>query len=622
VTAVRLADRRIWVGDESRPLLSGEIHYWRLEPDAWREALLAAKRMGLEIVSTYVPWEFHELARGSFDFDGQTNGRCDVGSFLHLAAELGLWVIIRPGPYIYAEWQNQGVPDRVAHLHRLHPAFQDEAGTWIAAVSATMRPWLATNGGPIVMCQADNEIDPCYAWHGAQIGIYDAPAELTAGGAAGDGAGPAGEFTYDYVRRYLAWVAGEYRRNGVDVPLSANTYPDFAVQPRAVLLESVDLVGSDCYPSDGFAREPNEHQRFLELVRYLRVASDLPYLAEFGAGVWHGQHYHTGVHGPRHYVHAAASAIVAGTAGWNWYMLVNRDNWYGAPINERGRERGQLTDAFGEAVQLFRTLDPPSLQKVTNTAATFWLPDHRDARLQANWPVLKALHEAGIDYEFFDPELARVSKPILFYSGTGRLSRTGHEALRAYIQSGGWLVLFQSAPMLDETGAGLNLLELERPAFITPGWGVRLELDLDGVRFMADGPIQGFRSPPGEPIVGRRVVVRDPEMAEFDRLLALEAGQELVVGYRRRMGQGGLLHLGLAPTTEAILAAHAAAGVEIPLRASPAGATAALFRRSDGSRLALAVHDGRAPPAAMLHLPDRHIAVEFVSRPYAVVELD
>src|SRR5918999_1404383 len=103
---VRLAGRRVWVGDESRLLLSGEIHYWRLDRTRWRSALEATRHIGLDIVSTYVPWNVHVPERGQGDFGS-------VLAFIELAQELGFWVLARPGPYIYAEWPNSGIPDRV-----------------------------------------------------------------------------------------------------------------------------------------------------------------------------------------------------------------------------------------------------------------------------------------------------------------------------------------------------------------------------------------------------------------------------------------------------------------------------------------------------------------------------
>src|SRR5919202_1667201 len=103
---VRLAERRIWVGDESRELLSGEVHFWRLDRSVWPTVLEAVRELGLNIISTYVAWNAHELAPGRFDFTGQTDPRLDLNGFLELAQQHGFWVLIRPGPYIYAEWPN------------------------------------------------------------------------------------------------------------------------------------------------------------------------------------------------------------------------------------------------------------------------------------------------------------------------------------------------------------------------------------------------------------------------------------------------------------------------------------------------------------------------------------
>ena len=70
---VEIRNQKIFVGKKEVPLISGEIHYWRLNPHAWREALKRTKEMGLEIISTYVPWDFHEYKRGHFDFTGKTD---------------------------------------------------------------------------------------------------------------------------------------------------------------------------------------------------------------------------------------------------------------------------------------------------------------------------------------------------------------------------------------------------------------------------------------------------------------------------------------------------------------------------------------------------------------------
>src|SRR5918911_5336163 len=129
--AVRIADGRVWVGEESRALLSGEVHFWRLDPSVWPAVLDSVRELGLDVVSSYVCWAFHEVGTGEFDFTGRTNPRRNLMSFIELVRSRGLWLLIRPGPYIYAEWPNSGIPERTVQWHRLHPRFQAEARVWM-----------------------------------------------------------------------------------------------------------------------------------------------------------------------------------------------------------------------------------------------------------------------------------------------------------------------------------------------------------------------------------------------------------------------------------------------------------------------------------------------------------
>src|SRR5215813_8788119 len=153
--AVRIVDRRICVGDERRALLSGEIHFWRHAPEVWPALLERARDIGLRVLSTYVCWDFHEVEPGNFDFSGDTHPRRDLLGYIELVKQAGFWLLLRPGPYIYAEWPNSGLPDRIVAWHRLHPEFQREASNYMAAVVGAVRPWFATRGGPIVLLQAD-----------------------------------------------------------------------------------------------------------------------------------------------------------------------------------------------------------------------------------------------------------------------------------------------------------------------------------------------------------------------------------------------------------------------------------------------------------------------------------
>jgi beta-galactosidase len=91
---------------EPLQLVSGALHYFRVHPDLWADRIRKARLMGLNAIETYVPWNFHAPSRGEF----RTTGRYDLGRFLDLVDAEGLRVIVRPGPYICAEWDGGGLP--------------------------------------------------------------------------------------------------------------------------------------------------------------------------------------------------------------------------------------------------------------------------------------------------------------------------------------------------------------------------------------------------------------------------------------------------------------------------------------------------------------------------------
>src|SRR5882724_13325217 len=95
VRRVGLTSTGLVLSGESVPLYAGAVHYWRLEREAWRPALLATQKLGVRFIDTYVPWGVHETAPGQADF-GQNDPRLDVAAFIRLVQELGLLAIIRP----------------------------------------------------------------------------------------------------------------------------------------------------------------------------------------------------------------------------------------------------------------------------------------------------------------------------------------------------------------------------------------------------------------------------------------------------------------------------------------------------------------------------------------------
>ncbi|SDS33327.1 glycoside hydrolase family 35 protein [Microterricola viridarii] len=145
-------------GGEEHRILSGAIHYFRVRPELWHDRLLRLRALGLNTIETYIPWNWHEQTRGDIDFTGPR----DVARFVQEAGELGFDVILRPGPYICAEWDFGGLPGWLMAepgiaLRTMDPRFIGAVDGWFDAICEVMRPLLATNGGPVVSVQVENE---------------------------------------------------------------------------------------------------------------------------------------------------------------------------------------------------------------------------------------------------------------------------------------------------------------------------------------------------------------------------------------------------------------------------------------------------------------------------------
>jgi beta-galactosidase len=140
-------------------IISGELHPARIPVEYWRHRIQMAKAMGVNTIALYVFWNYHEVDEGVFDFK---TGNRDIGRFVRLAQEEGLWVLLRPGPYVCAEWDFGGIPSYLLrHLdikvRCLDPRYMAAVERYIAAFAPVVRPLLAENGGPILMVQIENE---------------------------------------------------------------------------------------------------------------------------------------------------------------------------------------------------------------------------------------------------------------------------------------------------------------------------------------------------------------------------------------------------------------------------------------------------------------------------------
>lgn len=139
-------------------ILSGTIHYFRVTPDYWEDRLKKLRACGFNAVETYTCWNLHERQEGKFDF----SGGLDVARFVQTAQKLGLYVILRPGPYICAEMDFGGLPSWLLNRPGLalrcnNPLFLQKVAAYYKQLFDRLRPYLGENGGNIIAVQVENE---------------------------------------------------------------------------------------------------------------------------------------------------------------------------------------------------------------------------------------------------------------------------------------------------------------------------------------------------------------------------------------------------------------------------------------------------------------------------------
>jgi hypothetical protein len=145
---------------DGRPvyLLSGCLHYFRYPRAEWRQQLELAAWAGLNTIDFVIPWNRHEPRPGAFDFADEA----DLAGFIDLCAEYGFYVIVRPGPYICAEWENGGMPawltaQEGVRLRVDDPTYLEALGRWFDTLMPIIAPRQYTRGGPVILCQIENE---------------------------------------------------------------------------------------------------------------------------------------------------------------------------------------------------------------------------------------------------------------------------------------------------------------------------------------------------------------------------------------------------------------------------------------------------------------------------------
>lgn len=224
---------------DGRPfqIISGEMHPARIPKEYWRHRIQMAKAMGCNTIAAYVFWNYHETKEGSFDF---TSGNHNIAEFIRICKEEGMWVLLRPGPYVCAEWDFGGLPPYLLKIPDIKVRCMDSrymtaVTRYVNRLSKEIKPLQCTYGGPILMVQIENEYgsyanDKAYLnalkklWvdNGINLPFYTAdgptPFMLEAGGVEGAAIGlDSGGNEKDFE---------EAKKKNPDVPsFSSETYP-------------------------------------------------------------------------------------------------------------------------------------------------------------------------------------------------------------------------------------------------------------------------------------------------------------------------------------------------------------------------------------------------------------
>ena len=549
---VMLAHDGFRLGSERLPLISGAMHYYHTPRENWARCLDAICELGLPVVESYVPWAVHEREEGQFHFGGgpvQGRYECNLEGFLDACEKRGLRVLLRPGPHINGEVTHFGFPERVLADGRclavgalgnpvILPApprcfpvpsyaserFLAQAERWLQAVAEAVAPRCWPRG-PVVGLQVDNEscmffrtaaYDQDYHPDARRLYLQFLEERYPDGLPAGYGEGPiAGRepprrlaaanpaelvphldwvaFKERLVLGSLERLAGALRQGGVEVPLFHNLPATIWGAPcsEGDLEEVVDFSGLDLYQQRG------EYLTVKRSLQRLSGCSRFPALLELGCGGWP---WWFPLEAEDHRGRALA-ALMHGARGFNLYMLVDRDRWYGAPLSTEGSRQGKSFEAAAQLVSAVKSTGVLSL----------------DQPVQVALVQVREMERLGLCASLLDP-LPPMALSLLGI-GPEQISSDETFGLSVAVAREYARVYRLMAEALDASGVAYHILDSGAPSAALARYAL---LVLPSFDFMARGfldRLESFVAGGGALALGPRAPHLDERMEPLERAL-------------------------------------------------------------------------------------------------------
>ncbi len=518
---LKIENQRFLIGKEEFVPLSAEMHYFRVNKRYWSYCFERIRKAGFRIVTTAVPWNLHESPPGSFDFSGNLDPRKDLIVFLELAREFGLKVILKPGPYIDSEWPRGGYPEYLLEMQDIlardsqgalvslpdgqgssagrqpclsHTRYRNQVRKYINNLCEIVKNY-AFPKGPIFAIQLDHQTNqdgspfsrdynsevvknhyvqflqkkytdpralrPFYREKWKSFEVAAPPAQIELKNQAElvkyfDWI----EFQEEETGKYLKTLKEYFNENEISIIFFGNFRGHSEILPNIspTLLEESQIhpTGETFWPDD-----------YSQLQRTLKFwgGKKFPWLSGFHCGnassnpTQHRQYFPVT---PVATKFLFTLALASGVKAFNFYMFVERDHWYDAPIGQDGSIQPNYEMVY-RLVALNEKIPVNRLHSCAKVALALYRPYAWYRSLETRFPydyfpelkeilagISRDLSYLKIDYQVLDLETSDFQEcDLIFIPSADFMSAEMQEKIVELIRSGKKVILYGLVPAFD-----------------------------------------------------------------------------------------------------------------------------------------------------------------------------